>query len=38
MTVREYTILIVDDSSEDREVYRRYLSKEITVNYKIIEA
>lgn len=34
----QYTILIVDDSAEDREVYRRYLSKEVIPNYKIVEA
>ena len=38
MTARQYTILIVDDSAEDREVYRRYLSKEIVSKYKIVEA
>ncbi|WP_019503491.1 ATP-binding protein [Pleurocapsa sp. PCC 7319] len=38
MTERQYTILIVDDSAEDREVYRRYLSKEVRSKYKIIEA
>ena len=38
MFSREYTILIVDDSPEDREVYRRYLGKGSLVSYKIIEA
>lgn len=39
MTVpHEYTILIVDDSAVDRDVYRRYLDKEFIANYKIIEA
>ncbi len=36
--VREYIILIVEDSAEDREIYRRYLSKEVTSKYKIVEA
>ncbi len=31
-------ILIIDDSVVDREVYRRYLSQQATVNYKIVEA
>ncbi|MEM8676441.1 MAG: ATP-binding protein [Cyanobacteria bacterium P01_G01_bin.67] len=38
MTVHEYTILIVDDSAEDLEVYRRYLGQEFLVSYQIIEA
>ena len=39
MTVhRKYTILIVDDSAVDREIYRRYLNKELTTSYKVIEA
>ncbi len=37
MNVRQYTILIVDDSPEDRETYRRYLSKDLISKYKIIE-
>lgn len=37
MTARQYTILIVDDSAEDRELYRRYLSQEILFSYKIVE-
>lgn len=37
MTARQYTILIVDDSAEDRTAYRRYLSKEFIANYKVIE-
>ena len=31
-------ILIIDDSVEDRELYRRYLSKQARFDYKIIEA
>ena len=31
-------ILIIDDSAEDREVYRRYLSKQAQFDYEIIEA
>ena len=38
MTVPDYTILIVDDSAEDRETYRRYLSQEVISKYKIVEA
>ncbi|VEP15665.1 Bacteriophytochrome (Light-regulated signal transduction histidine kinase) [Hyella patelloides LEGE 07179] len=38
MTIRQYTILIVDDSAEDRQAYRRYLSKVVISKYKIIEA
>ncbi len=37
MTAHQYTILIVDDSAEDREVYCRYLKKEIIFDYKIVE-
>ena len=35
---RPVKILIIDDSAEDREVYRRYLSKQARFNYEIIEA
>ena len=38
MNVRQYNILIVEDSPEDREVYHRYLSKEVVFNYQIVEA
>jgi signal transduction histidine kinase/CheY-like chemotaxis protein len=38
MTPRQYTILIIDDCSEDREMYCRYLSREAVFNYKIIES
>lgn len=38
MTARQYTILIIDDSTEDCETYRRYLSKEAIFNYKIVAA
>ncbi|HIK04041.1 MAG TPA: PAS domain-containing protein [Trichormus sp. M33_DOE_039] len=31
------TILIIDDSPEDRQVYRRYLQQEREYNYEIIE-
>ena len=37
MNTHQYTILIVDDSVEDRETYRRYLTKEFVDQYKIIE-
>ncbi len=37
MTHSQYTILIVDDSAEDRSAYSRYLSKEIVSNYEIVE-
>lgn len=38
MNSHEHTILIVEDSVEDRIAYRRYLSREFTANYEIIEA
>lgn len=38
MNVRQYNILIVEDSPEDREVYYRYLSKEVAYSYQIVEA
>ena len=31
-------ILIIDDSAEDREIYRRYLTKQARFDYEIIEA
>ena len=37
MSIQEYTILIIDDSAEDREMYRRFLNYESTVSYQIIE-
>ena len=40
MSVKQHPvkILIIDDSEEDREVYRRYLSKQAQFDYEIIEA
>ena len=38
MTVEQYTILIVDDSAEDRATYFRYLDRDIISKYKIVEA
>jgi signal transduction histidine kinase/DNA-binding response OmpR family regulator len=40
MIVNRYLvkILIIDDSAEDREAYRRYLSKQAQFEYKITEA
>jgi PAS domain S-box-containing protein len=38
MTPQQYTILIIDDCGEDREMYCRYLSREAVFNYKVIEA
>ena len=35
---RPVKILIIDDSAEDREVYRRYLNKQARFDYEIIEA
>lgn len=32
------TILIVDDSPEDRELYRRYLLRDQDYSYTILEA
>jgi PAS domain S-box-containing protein len=37
-TLLSHTILIVDDSAEDREAYRRYLSRGSEVSYQFIEA
>ncbi|MCU0535881.1 MAG: ATP-binding protein [Hydrococcus sp. Prado102] len=37
MTLNRYTIVIVDDSFEDRETYRRYLFGERRCNYSILE-
>lgn len=38
MLDRQYLILIVDDSPEDRATYHRYLTKSSLVNYQIVEA
>jgi PAS domain S-box-containing protein len=38
MTTRQYTILIIDDCGEDREMYCRYLSQKAVFNYQIVEA
>lgn len=38
MTVDKYTILIIDKSAKDRQTYRRYLGKETSSNYQVIEA
>ncbi|MDJ0648072.1 MAG: ATP-binding protein [Xenococcaceae cyanobacterium MO_188.B19] len=38
MTVRPYTILIIDDCLEDRRLYSRYLTKDLLSDYKIVEA
>jgi PAS domain S-box-containing protein len=33
-----YTILVIDDSPEDRELYRRYLMRDRDYSYRILEA
>ena len=38
MNSKTFTILIVDDFAEDREVYRRYLLKDPEYNYTIFES
>ncbi|MGG6287208.1 hybrid sensor histidine kinase/response regulator [Leptolyngbya sp. AN03gr2] len=38
MTQSQRTVLIVDDFSQDRETYRRYLSSDPNVAYTILEA
>lgn len=38
MTARQYKILIVDDSAEDRLTYHRYLKKEFILKYNVVEA
>ncbi|MBI4781284.1 MAG: PAS domain-containing protein [Oscillatoriophycideae cyanobacterium NC_groundwater_1537_Pr4_S-0.65um_50_18] len=38
MTVISRTILIIDDSPEDRELYRRYLLRDPDYDYTILEA
>jgi light-regulated signal transduction histidine kinase (bacteriophytochrome) len=38
MTTRQYTILIIDDCGEDREMYCRYLSREAVFNYRFVKA
>jgi len=37
MIARQYTILVVDDSAEDRKTYRRYLDREIISSFKTVE-
>lgn len=37
MTLNRYTIVIVDDSPEDRQTYRRYLLADKRCNYTILE-
>ena len=37
MTVRKYTVLIIDDCAEDRLVYRRYLDQLITSKCTVVE-
>ncbi|HBY75725.1 MAG TPA: hypothetical protein DEG47_01645, partial [Cyanobacteria bacterium UBA11148] len=38
MTGNQQTVLIVDDSAEDRAVYRRYLLQDATYTYQIFES
>jgi PAS domain S-box-containing protein len=38
MTQRQHTVLIVDDISQDRELYRRYLASDPDVAYTVLEA
>ncbi|MBO3459030.1 PAS domain S-box protein [Aetokthonos hydrillicola Thurmond2011] len=38
MTKKQYTIVLVDDSPEDRETYRRYLCQNKQYKYTILEA
>ncbi|MEO0408628.1 MAG: GAF domain-containing protein [Cyanobacteria bacterium P01_A01_bin.135] len=38
MTQPPYTVLLVDDSPEDRELYRRYLKRDTEHTYELIEA
>ena len=38
MTTRAHRILIVDDSAEDREIYRRLILRDIGGEYEVVEA
>lgn len=38
MSQTQYTLLLVDDSSEDRELYRRFLLKDPACSYRVLEA
>jgi PAS domain S-box-containing protein len=37
-SLRQYTVLLVEDCPEDRELYRRYLSQDQHHRYRILEA
>lgn len=38
MTQQSFTLLIIDDSETDREIYKRYLQKDSEAQYRFLEA